>query len=88
MIAKTIHVLTEKEVELVSLLVRIGTTKNVARVLVYLANLKNATARCNHSGQERQLCPATSSASSIPLQQRFNGHANRRLHQSLPIAPG
>lgn len=45
MIEKTIHVFTEKQEALVSLLVRIGTTKNIARVLVYLANLKNATAR-------------------------------------------
>jgi predicted transcriptional regulator len=38
-------VFTEKEEEFVSLLIRIGTQKNVAKMLVFLANIKEATSR-------------------------------------------
>ena len=45
MIQKTIQVFTEKEEEFVSLLTKIGTQKNVAKMLVYLARMKKATSR-------------------------------------------
>ena len=45
MIEKTIQLFTDKEEEFVNLLVRIGTQKNVAKMLVYLAKLKKATSR-------------------------------------------
>jgi len=45
MIEKTIQVFTEKEEEFVDLFVRIGTQKTIARTLVYLAKMKEATTR-------------------------------------------
>jgi len=45
MVEKTIQVFTEKEGEFVDLLVRIGTQKTVAKTLVYLAKMKEATTR-------------------------------------------
>jgi len=44
-IQKTIQIFTEKEEEFISLLTSIGTQKNVAKLLVYLAKLKAATSR-------------------------------------------
>ena len=45
MLTKTIQLFTEKEEEFVNLLIEIGTRKNVAKMLVYLANIKEATSR-------------------------------------------
>ena len=45
MLQQTIQLFGEKEEEFVHLLVSIGTRKNVAKVLVYLANIKEATSR-------------------------------------------
>ncbi|HEX3001806.1 MAG TPA: hypothetical protein VHN82_05485, partial [Methanoregula sp.] len=45
MIEKTIQVFTEKEEEVVNLLVRIGTQRTVAKTLVYLARMPETTAR-------------------------------------------
>ena len=45
MIEKTIQVFTDKEEEFVNLLVRIGTQKTIAKTLVYLARMKEATSR-------------------------------------------
>ena len=55
MIEKTIHLLTDKEEEFVSLLVRIGIKQTVARTLVLLARLKTATSRdIEHGADLRQ----------------------------------
>ena len=45
MVQQTIQLFNDKEEELVSLLVEIGTMRPVARMLVYLANTPEATAR-------------------------------------------
>src|SRR5271157_1255698 len=45
MLTQTIQLFTEKEEEFVNLLIEIGTRRNVARMLVYLANIKEATSR-------------------------------------------
>jgi predicted transcriptional regulator len=45
-------VFTEEEEEFVSLLVRIGTQKNVAKMLVFLANTKEATSRQIERGSD------------------------------------
>ncbi|MDD1693368.1 MAG: ArsR family transcriptional regulator [Methanoregula sp.] len=45
MIEKTIQVFTEKEDEFVDLLIRIGTQKTIAKTLVYLAKMKEASTR-------------------------------------------
>mgnify|MGYP001045596925 FL=1 len=45
MLTKTIQLFTEKEEEFVNLLIEIGTRRNVAKMLVYLANIKEATSR-------------------------------------------
>lgn len=45
MIEKTIQVFTEKEEEFLDLLVRIGTQKTIAKTLVYLTKMKEATTR-------------------------------------------
>ena len=45
MLTKTIQLFTEKEEEFVNLLIEIGTRKNVAKMLVYLTNIKEATSR-------------------------------------------
>ena len=45
MLTKTIQLFTEKEEEFVNLLIEVGTRRNVAKMLVYLANIKEATSR-------------------------------------------
>jgi len=45
MLERTIQLFTDKEEEFVNLLVEIGTRKNIAKLLVYLANTKEATSR-------------------------------------------
>ena len=45
MIQKTMKTYTDKEEEFVSLLTSIGTKRNVAKILVYLAKLNEATYR-------------------------------------------
>jgi predicted transcriptional regulator len=45
MLERTIQLFTDKEEEFVNLLVEIGTRKNIAKMLVYLANTKEATSR-------------------------------------------
>lgn len=52
MIERTIQVFTEKEEEFVNLLVRIGTQKTVAKTLVFLAKMKEATARTIELGAD------------------------------------
>lgn len=47
---RTIEYLSEKEEEFVNLLVQIGTKKNVAKVLIFLANAKKATSRMIERG--------------------------------------
>ena len=47
-----ILVFTEREEEFVSLLIRIGTPKNVAKMLVFLANTKEATSRQIERGSD------------------------------------
>ena len=42
---QTVQVFTEEEEEFVSLLVRVGVRKNVAKMLVFLANTKEASSR-------------------------------------------
>ena len=46
----TVEYLSDKEEEFVSLLVKIGAQKNVAKVLVFLANAKKATQRAIERG--------------------------------------
>ena len=43
---------TEKEVEFANLLIEIGTKKNVAKVLVFLANIPEATSRAIERGTD------------------------------------
>jgi predicted transcriptional regulator len=45
MLTKTIQLFTEKEEEFVNLLIEVGTRRNVAKMLVYLANIKEGTSR-------------------------------------------
>jgi predicted transcriptional regulator len=45
MLTQTIQLFTDKEEEFVNLLIEIGTRRNVAKMLVYLANIKEATSR-------------------------------------------
>ena len=45
MIQKTIQIYSEKEEEFVRLLTSIGTQKNVAKLLVYLGKMEQATSR-------------------------------------------
>jgi predicted transcriptional regulator len=45
MIEKTIQIFTDREEEFVSLLVRVGIRKTIAKTLVYLGRLKSATSR-------------------------------------------
>jgi predicted transcriptional regulator len=45
MIQKTIQLFTEKEEEFLGLLIKIGTQKNIAKLLVFLANTREATTR-------------------------------------------
>jgi predicted transcriptional regulator len=45
MLQKTIQLFTEKEYEFVNLLIEIGIRKNVAKMLVYLVNIPEATTR-------------------------------------------
>jgi predicted transcriptional regulator len=52
MIEKTIQIFTEKEEEFVNLLSSIGTQKNVAKLLVYLGKLKEATSRDIEQGTD------------------------------------
>jgi predicted transcriptional regulator len=40
---KTVHYFTDKEEEFASLLIELGTKKNIATVLVFLANIPEAT---------------------------------------------
>jgi predicted transcriptional regulator len=47
---KTVQYLSDREEEFVSLLVQIGTQKNVAMVLVFLAGAKKATSRMIERG--------------------------------------
>jgi len=52
MIEKTIQFYTEKEEEFVNLLVRIGTRKAVAKTLMFLAKMKDATSRTIELGAD------------------------------------
>jgi predicted transcriptional regulator len=52
MIEKTIQLYTEKEEEFVNLLVRIGTRKSVAKTLMFLAKMKEATSRAIELGAD------------------------------------
>jgi predicted transcriptional regulator len=45
MLTKTIQLFTEKEEEFVNLLIEIGMRRTVAKVLVFLANVEEATSR-------------------------------------------
>ena len=45
MLTKIIQLFTEKDEEFVNHLIEIGTRKNVAKMLVYLASIKEATSR-------------------------------------------
>ncbi len=45
MIEKTIQIFTDKEEEFINLLVRIGTKKAVAKTLLFLGKMKEATSR-------------------------------------------
>jgi len=45
LIQKTIVIYSEKEEEFIGLLTSIGTKRNIAKMLVYLAKLKKATSR-------------------------------------------
>lgn len=45
MLTKTIQLFTEKEEEFVNLLIEIGTKRTIAKALVFLANIKEATSR-------------------------------------------
>ena len=47
---KTVIYLSDKEEEFVSVLTRVGTRKNVAKVLVFLANTVKATSRMIERG--------------------------------------
>jgi len=49
---KKVQYLTENDEEFVNLLVQIGTKKNVAKVLVFLANAKKATQRMIERGAD------------------------------------
>ena len=52
MLERTIQLFTDKEEEFVNLLVEIGTRKNIAKLLVYLANTKEATSRDMERGAD------------------------------------
>jgi predicted transcriptional regulator len=45
MLTKTIQLFTEKEEEFVNLLIEIGTKRTIAKALMFLANIKEATSR-------------------------------------------
>jgi predicted transcriptional regulator len=45
MLTKTIQLFTEKEEEFINLLIEIGTKRTIAKALVFLANIKEATSR-------------------------------------------
>lgn len=45
MLTKTIQLFTEKEEEFVTLLIEIGTKRTIAKALVFLANINEATSR-------------------------------------------
>ena len=49
---ESIQYFTEKEEEFVNLLIEIGTKKNVAKVLVFLANTPEATSRAIERGTD------------------------------------
>ena len=49
---QTIHFFTEKEEEFANLLIEIGMKKNTAKVLVFLANLTEATSRVIERGAD------------------------------------
>ena len=52
MIEQNILIFTEKEEEFANLLIAVGTKKNVAKVLVYLLNTNEATARAIERGTD------------------------------------
>jgi len=52
MIEKTIQFYTEKEEEFVNLLVRIGTKRPIAKTLVFLAKMKEASSRTIELGAD------------------------------------
>jgi len=47
---ETVLYLSDKEEEFVSILTKVGTQKNVAKILVFLANTANATSRMMERG--------------------------------------
>ena len=49
---QTIHFFTEKEEEFANLLIEIGMKKNTAKVLVFLANITEATSRVIERGTD------------------------------------
>ena len=59
---ETVEYFTDKEEEFASLLIEIGTKKNVAKVLVFLANTPEATSRAIERGadmRQPEICMAT-----------------------------
>jgi predicted transcriptional regulator len=62
--------LTEKEEEFTNLLVELGTKRNVARVLVFLANIPEATARDIQQGTDLRQ-PSVSTAVRYLIQQSW-----------------
>jgi len=63
-----IQLLTEKDEEFLNLLIRIGTKKNIAKLLVYLANMTEATSREIERGADMRQ-PEVSAAAKYMMEQ-------------------
>lgn len=89
-----VQYLTEKEEELVNLLIQIGTQKNVAKVLVFLANAKKATQKMIERGADLRQSEVSMAISrmkergwvaetQVPSEKK--GRPNKQYRLALPL---
>ena len=71
---ENVQYFTEKEEAFVDLLIEIGTKKNVAKLLVFLANMPEATSRAIERGTDLRQ-PDVSIAMKIPGRQGLDQRA-------------
>ena len=85
MLTKTIQYFTEKEEEFVKLLIEIGMRRTVAKVLVFLANVKEATSRDIERGTDLRQ-PEVSIAMNYMFEQNWlKNRESKAMSKGRPV---
>jgi len=82
---ESVQYFTDKEEEFVNLLIKIGTKKNIAKVLVYLASIKEATTRAIERGTDMRQPELSMAMKSLTEQGWIKSREIPSEHKGRPI---